>query len=137
MYTEQMMLDQGYGDGDLALRLNQLKFYFRAVANAILDHKMHCTNMSDDEAMAFLIEALLPVGGRGAGQGRPRQARVRASCRPTSSGRTAFYNLRQKVQRETGRRVRPRPLSRGGAGPRHAAGEVSAELVRQRLKKAR
>ena len=31
VYTEQMMLDQGYGGGDLALRLNQLKFYLRAV----------------------------------------------------------------------------------------------------------
>ncbi len=45
-----MMLDQGYGDGDLALRLNQLKFYLRTVGNAILDHKMHCANMSDEEA---------------------------------------------------------------------------------------
>ncbi len=32
VYTEQMMLDQGYGKGDLALRLNQLKFYLRAWA---------------------------------------------------------------------------------------------------------
>src|ERR1039458_4024093 len=41
VYTEQMMLDQGFGRGDLALRLQQLKFYLRAVVNAILDHKMH------------------------------------------------------------------------------------------------
>ena len=27
----QMMLDQGYGDGDLVLRLNQLKWYLRTV----------------------------------------------------------------------------------------------------------
>ena len=33
VYTEQMMLDQGYGEGDLRLRLMQLKFYLRAVAN--------------------------------------------------------------------------------------------------------
>ncbi len=45
VYTEQMMLDQGYGNGELALRLNQLKFYLRAVVNAILDHKMHCTQI--------------------------------------------------------------------------------------------
>ncbi|MGH7226667.1 MAG: DUF885 domain-containing protein, partial [Gemmataceae bacterium] len=54
VYTEQMMLDQGYGKGDPALRLNQLKWYLRSVANAILDHKMHCTNLSDEEALAFL-----------------------------------------------------------------------------------
>src|SRR5439155_11071943 len=50
VYTEQMMLDQGYGKGDLVLRLNQLKWYLRAVANAVLDHKMHCTGMTDEEA---------------------------------------------------------------------------------------
>jgi len=42
------MLDQGYGQGDLALRLTQLKFYLRAVANAILDHKMQCSAMTDE-----------------------------------------------------------------------------------------
>ncbi len=56
VYTEQMMLDQGYGHGELPLRLNQLKFYLRAVANAILDHKMHCTDMSDEQALRFLVD---------------------------------------------------------------------------------
>src|SRR5205085_4972274 len=56
VYTEQMMLDQGFGNGDLALRLNQLKWYLRAVANAVLDFKMHCTNMTDREALEFLTK---------------------------------------------------------------------------------
>lgn len=55
VYTEQVILDQGYGEGDIALRLNQLKFYLRAVANAILDYKMHSTEMTDDQALAFLM----------------------------------------------------------------------------------
>ena len=41
-----MMLDQGFGGGDVKLRLQQLKFYLRAVVNAILDHKMHCAAMT-------------------------------------------------------------------------------------------
>src|SRR5262249_58041249 len=56
VYTEQMVLDQGFGKGDLALRLSQLKFYLRAVINAILDHKMHCDGMTDDEALALLTK---------------------------------------------------------------------------------
>src|SRR5213080_5390434 len=51
VYTEQVMLDQGYGDGDLSLRLHQLKWYLRTVANALLDHKMHCAGMTDVEAL--------------------------------------------------------------------------------------
>src|SRR5262249_49840497 len=44
VYTEQMMLDQGYGAANLPLRLNQLKFYLRTVANALLDYRMQCTD---------------------------------------------------------------------------------------------
>src|SRR5260370_30662526 len=36
VYTEQMMLDQGYGGGGLAFRLNPLKFYFLPAANTTL-----------------------------------------------------------------------------------------------------
>ena len=43
VYTEQMMLDQGYGDGDLALRLISSSGICAPVCNAILDYKMHCT----------------------------------------------------------------------------------------------
>src|SRR5256885_10776032 len=56
VYTEQMMLDQGYGGGDLVMRLNQLKRYLRAVAHAILDPKMHCTGLTDEAALAFLMQ---------------------------------------------------------------------------------
>jgi uncharacterized protein (DUF885 family) len=101
VYTEQMMLDQGYGDGDLALRLHQLKFYLRAVANAILDYKMHCTQMSDEEALAFLTERVYQSEGEALGKIiRAKQS----SCQLSTYfvGRTAFYRLRQQVQREQG-----------------------------------
>ena len=41
VYGELTMLNEGYGEGDLRLRLMQLKFYLRAVANSILDYQMH------------------------------------------------------------------------------------------------
>src|SRR5205085_7756926 len=55
VYTDQMMLDQGYGDSDLSLRLHQLKWYLRAVVNAILDYRMHCEQMTDAEALDLLM----------------------------------------------------------------------------------
>ena len=125
VYTEQMMLDQGYGDGDLALRLNQLKFYLRAVANAILDHKMHCEKMSDEEALTFLTCSALPVGGRGAGQDRPRQAELVPALDLLRRPHGVLQPPPEGAARA--RRCLPaRPISRGGAGSRHAAGEVSA-----------
>ncbi len=101
VYTEQMMLDQGYGDGDLALRLNQLKFYLRAVVNTILDHKMHCTAMTDEEALALLTHGAF----QSEGEAKLKIIRSKQSTAQLSTyfaGRMAFYRLRQQVQRELG-----------------------------------
>ena len=103
VYTEQMMLDQGYGDGDLALRLHQLKFYLRAVVNAILDHKMHCSNMTDEEALDLLTNRAFQTEGEAVGKIiRAKQT----SCQLSTYfvGRMAFYRLRQTLQREQGDR---------------------------------
>lgn len=101
VYTEQMMLDQGYGDGDLALRLHQLKFYIRAVLNAILDHRMHCSNMTDEEGLRLLIDRGFQTEAEAVGK---IQRAKQSSCQLSTYfvGRTAFYRLRQKVQRDRG-----------------------------------
>jgi uncharacterized protein (DUF885 family) len=101
VYTEQMMLDQGYGNGDLALRLHQLKFYIRAVLNAILDYKMHCENLSDEEALTLLVERGFQTEGEAVGK---VQRAKQSSCQLSTYfvGRTAFYRLRQQVQRARG-----------------------------------
>ena len=101
VYTEQMMLDEGYGDGDLSLRLHQLKFYQRAVINAILDNKMHCANMSDEEAMRLLVDRGFQTEGEAVGKiQRAKQSSTQLST--YFVGRTAFYRLRQDVQRKQG-----------------------------------
>ncbi len=136
VYTEQMMLDQGYGNGDLSLRLHQLKFYIRAVLNAILDHKMHCTQMTDEEALTFLMkrcfqsesEALLKII-------RAKQSSAQLST--YFVGRTAFYRLRQMVEREQGDkfdlgRYHEAVLDHGTLPVKYLP-----ELVRERLKRPR
>lgn len=101
VYTEQMMLDQGYGEGDLSLRLHQLKFYLRAVVNAILDYQMHCENLSDEGAMALLVGRAFQSEGEAAG--KVVRAKL-SSCQLSTyfTGRMAFYKLRQAVQAELG-----------------------------------
>jgi uncharacterized protein (DUF885 family) len=99
VYTEQMMLDQGFGDGDLPLRLSQLKFYLRAVANTILDHRMHCETMTDAEALEFLTaQAYQSEGEARLKIIRSKQSSVQLSTYFT--GRMAHYRLRQAVERE-------------------------------------
>ena len=101
VYTEQMMLDQGYGRERHALRLHQLKFYLRTVTNAILDHKMHCGTMTDAEAMELMVQRAYQTEGEAAAKViRAKQS----SCQLSTYfvGRTAFYRLRQQLHREQG-----------------------------------
>ena len=60
VYTERTMADAGYtthGDGspDPLFRLMQLKFYARAVANAILDQGLHVDNWTKEQAMDLMV----------------------------------------------------------------------------------
>ncbi len=101
VYTEQVMLDEGYGDGDLALRLMQLKWYLRAVVNAILDYRMHSTGMTDEEALKLLVERAYQS------EGEAILKIIRAkqtSCQLSTYfvGRMAFQRLRRRYQEELG-----------------------------------
>ncbi len=57
VYTEGMMLDAGYGGGDPALRLFQLKWRLREYANAIIDAEYHAGSMTQAQCMSLLAEA--------------------------------------------------------------------------------
>ena len=91
------MLDQGFGQGDLGLRLHQLKFYLRAVVNAILDHEMHAGAMTDAEALDLLMNRAFQTEGEAVGKIiRAKQT----SCQLSTYfvGRMAFYRLRQSIR---------------------------------------
>jgi len=101
VYCEQMMLDQGYGGGDLPLRLMQLKFYLRAVANAIIAHRMHTTDISDADVLKFLMEDAFQTEA----EASAKITRVKQSSTQLSTyfvGRMAHYRLRQQIEREMG-----------------------------------
>jgi uncharacterized protein (DUF885 family) len=101
VYTEQMMLDQGYGEGDLQLRLTQLKFYLRAVTNAILDHRMHCTDISDEDALKLLTRGAF----QSEGEAKLKIIRSKQSSCQLSTyfvGRMAMVRTRRDVQRKLG-----------------------------------
>jgi uncharacterized protein (DUF885 family) len=136
VYTEQVMLDEGYGDGDLKLRLMQLKWYLRTVSNAILDYKMHSTNMTDEEAIRFLMlrafqseaEAILKVI-------RAKQS----SCQLSTYfvGRMAFQRLRRLYQTKLGNSFELGRFHEACLAHGTLAVKYLPELVGERLKKPR
>lgn len=136
VYTEQMMLDQGYGGGDLALRLHQLKFYLRAVTNAVIDHKMHCEKMTDKEAIKLMTGRAFQSEGEAVG--KVVRAKL-SSCQLSTYfvGRMAFYDLRQKVQRELGGKFHLGRYHEAVLGHGTLPVKYLPELVRERLKRPR
>ena len=136
VYGEVTMLNAGFSAGDLRLRLMQLKFYLRAVANAILDNKMHCTKMTDAEAMKFLTEEAF----QSEGEAKLKIIRAKQSSTQLSTyfvGRMAHYRLRQQVQRELGEqfdlgRFHEAVLASGSVPVKYLP-----ELVRARLSQPR
>ncbi len=136
VYVEKVMLDEGYGNGDLQLRLNQLKWYLRTVCNAILDHKMHCTDISDEEAIRFLIlrafqseaEAILKIL-------RAKQSSTQLST--YFVGRMAFQRLRRSVQNEMGEQFELGRFHEAALDHGSLPVKYLPEVTRDRLKRAR
>ena len=56
VYAEQMMIDAGYQDGDPLQKLITLKWYLRAVTNAIIDSAIHVDGMTREAAMRLMVE---------------------------------------------------------------------------------
>jgi len=54
VYSEQMMLDNGYGGDNPEMRLMWYKWHLRSVCNTILDYSVHATGMTKEQAVKFL-----------------------------------------------------------------------------------
>jgi len=56
VYAEQMMIAEGYMNHDPLMKLINLKWYLRAVTNAIIDSAIHVDGMTRDAAMKLMVE---------------------------------------------------------------------------------
>ncbi|NQV35659.1 MAG: DUF885 domain-containing protein [Phycisphaeraceae bacterium] len=56
IYSERMMIDAGYLDNDPLMRLINLKWYLRGIANALMDQAIHAGDMTRDQAMTLMME---------------------------------------------------------------------------------
>ncbi len=55
VYTQQMLTEQGYLDGDPGLKMTFYKQMLRVVANTILDIRLQTMGMTDDQALDLMI----------------------------------------------------------------------------------
>jgi uncharacterized protein (DUF885 family) len=56
VYAERVMEEQGFRGGDPLMKLIQLKWYLRAVTNAIIDSAIHVDGMTREQAMTLMTQ---------------------------------------------------------------------------------
>jgi uncharacterized protein (DUF885 family) len=103
VYTERMMTDAGYDDGDPLFKLVQRKFYLRTIANAILDQGVHVDGWSRDQAMRLMTHDAFQQEREAAGKWV--RAQLSSAQLPTYFvGAQEQFDTRKAVQERLGDR---------------------------------
>ncbi len=103
VYTEQMMLEEGYGDFKPELWLMYAKWHLRVVTNTILDYRIHNEEYrySREEALDLLMNRAFQE--RAEAEGKWRRATL-SQVQLTSyfTGYTEIWNLREEWKEQKG-----------------------------------
>ena len=67
-YAEQLMAEQGFGGPEV--KMQQLKMRLRLIINAIIDQKIHTEGMTEEQAMAMMMDEGFQEEGEAAGKWR-------------------------------------------------------------------
>lgn len=103
VYTERMMQEQGYLDGDPLFHLVQLKFYLRTIANALLDQGVHVDGWSRAQAMRLMTHDAFQQESEAAGKWV--RAQLTSAQLPTYFvGVQEHLDLREAMRRKLGDR---------------------------------
>ncbi len=110
VYTELMMLENGYGaralaptpDAPLEMWLMYYKWNMRSTCNTILDYSVHAGNMTREEAMKLLVDEAFQQQAEAEGKWkRVTLTQVQLCCYFT--GFTEICDLREQVKNKAGK----------------------------------
>ncbi len=76
VYTENMMVEQGFKADNPLYKLTQLKVQLRAIVNAIIDQGIHVDGMTQEQVMKLLTETAFQEEREAAGKWRRAQLSV-------------------------------------------------------------
>lgn len=101
VYSERVMLENGYGNNEPEMWLMYYKWHLRSVCNTILDYSVHVMDMSEAEAKKLLIDGAFQQQAEADGKWR----RVKLSQVQLCSyftGYTEIYDLRSEIREGDG-----------------------------------
>ncbi len=91
VYTERMMLEEGYGNNSQEMWLMYYKWNLRTVCNTILDYSIHVNGMTEESAMDLMVNQAFQQEAEAKGKWR----RATLSQVQLCSYFTGFYEIMQ------------------------------------------
>lgn len=101
VYTELMMLENGYGNNSPEMWLMYYKWHLRSVCNTILDYSVHVKNMSEKEALDLLINEAFQQEAEAKGKFK-RVSLTQVQLCSYFTGFTEIYDLRESIKKKQG-----------------------------------
>lgn len=101
VYTEIMMLEEGYGDFEPELWLMYYKWNLRVIANTILDYAIHNLDWSKEQVLDLLMNQVFQEKAEAEGKWR-RATLSQVQLTSYYSGYREIYDFREEMKQKQG-----------------------------------
>jgi uncharacterized protein (DUF885 family) len=101
VYTERMMLENGYGANADEMWLMYYKWNLRSTCNTILDYGVHVNNLSKEEAIDLLVNQAFQQKAEAEGKWK-RVSLTQVQLCSYFTGYTEIYDFREELKKKQG-----------------------------------
>ncbi|MBI3518548.1 MAG: DUF885 domain-containing protein [Bacteroidetes bacterium] len=101
VYTERMMLENGYGNNEKEMWLMYYKWNLRSTCNTILDYGVHANNLSKEDAMHLLVDEAFQQKAEAEGKWK-RVSVTQVQLCSYFTGFTEIYDFREELKKAQG-----------------------------------
>jgi uncharacterized protein (DUF885 family) len=101
VYTERMMLENGYGNNEKEIWLMYYKWNLRSTCNTILDYGVHVNNLSKEDAMHLLVDEAFQQKAEAEGKWK-RVSVTQVQLCSYFTGFKEIYDLREMLKEKEG-----------------------------------
>jgi uncharacterized protein (DUF885 family) len=101
VYTERMMLEEGYGNNEPEMWLMYYKWHLRVVCNTILDYSVHVLNFNEQQGLDLLMKEAFQESAEAKGKWK-RATLSQVQLCSYFTGYTEIYALREEIKQKEG-----------------------------------
>ena len=102
VYTERMMLEEGYGNFEPEMWLMYYKWNLRVICNTILDYSIHVKGMTEEQAIALMMNEAFQQQAEAEGKWR-RATLSQVQLTSYYSGYREIYDFRDEYKKAQGK----------------------------------